>query len=105
MNEIIIDVSFHPGEELAEKLGEMNLSARDFAKETQLSESYIYDVLSCKASITPKEAVAFEMVTKIPASLWLKMQHDYDDFILSQKRSAWVENFLKFAKPSRVAVL
>ena len=105
MANIKLDIAFHPGEELKEKLQEMKMTSKQFAEETQLTEEYINNVIACQASVSPKDAVAFEMVTAIPATLWLKMQHDYDDYVLSQKKSNWIESFLKFAKPSRVAVL
>lgn len=78
------DFAFHPGEELEEKLQEMEMSIEEFAEQAHLDLKYVKDIIACKASITAETAVAFEMVTKIPAYLWLALQHDYDDVMLKQ---------------------
>lgn len=96
--EIKLDIEFHPGETLEEKLQEMNMTVETFAEQTHLDVKYIKDVITCEASITPETSVAFEMVTKIPAYLWLRMQHDYDNYVLRQKKESWTEKFFMFSR-------
>lgn len=91
-------IEFHPGETLGEKIQELGMSATEFAEQAHLTERYVKRVIAQKAAVTPETAVAFEMVTKIPAYLWLKMQHDYDDFMLSQKKDSWIDRFLHFPR-------
>lgn len=88
----------HPGEMLEEKLQEMEMSVETFAEQAHLAEQYAKDVIACKASVTLETAIAFEMVTKIPASLWLAFQHDYDDYVLKQHKESWIERFMKFSR-------
>lgn len=72
---------YHPGETLDEKLQEMGMSVKEFALRVSKPEKTIIAVLKGKSSVTPDMAVAFEMVTKIPANLWLNLQRSYDEFI------------------------
>lgn len=103
--EINLDyIEFHPGETLKEKLQEMNTSTAEFAEKAHVSEAYVQGVIACKNAITPETAVAFEMTTQIPARLWLQMQHDYDNFMLKQKKQSWIEQFMHFSKRN-VAIL
>lgn len=96
--EINLDIEFHPGETLGEKLQEMEMSVEDFAEQSNLDSQYVKDVIACKASITPEAAVALEMVTKIPANHWLGMQHDFDDYILKQEKESWISKFIDFSR-------
>lgn len=99
--EINLDyIEFHPGETLAEKLQEMGMSVKEFADKAHISEEYANGVIACEKAITPETAVSFEMVTQIPARLWLQMQHDYDDFLLKQKKQSWIDQFVNFSKRS-----
>lgn len=81
-----LPMRFHPGEDLEEKLQEMGMSVKEFATRVSKPEKTIIAVIKGKSSVTPEMAVAFEMVTKIPADLWLNMQKSYDEFIARKKR-------------------
>lgn len=72
---------YHPGETLSEKLQEMGMEVKEFAMKVSLPEEVIISVIKGQGSITPKMAETFEMVTKIPAYMWLRHQKSYDDFI------------------------
>jgi len=91
------DVSFHPGEDLEEKLQEMQMSVEDFAKASKVPLNIVEDIINGEASISADIAIAFEQVTGIPATMWIKMQHHYDDYILSQKRSSYLERLLNLS--------
>lgn len=88
-----LPIVYHPGETLDEKLQEMGMGVKEFATRVSKPEKTIIAVLKGKSSITPDMAVAFEMVTKISAHMWLRHQKSYDEFI-ARKRE---KNLLKRA--------
>lgn len=75
-------IFFHPGEELKDKLDEMGMSVEEFAKQSTIPESVVRCVINGEVSVTADIACAFEQVTKIPARFWIRMQHNYDNYIL-----------------------
>jgi len=75
-------ISFHPGETLAEKLEEMCMGPKEFAVRTGKPEKTVFAILMGKSSITADMAVQFENVLKIPAHFWLNMQRNYDEFVV-----------------------
>lgn len=93
-----LPVVFHPGEILEEKLQEMNMGVKEFATRVTKPEKTIIAVLKGKSSITPDMAVAFEMVTKIPAYMWLRHQKSYDEFIARKKRESNFKEGMRWAK-------
>ena len=92
-----LPVVYHPGETLDEKLQEMGMSVKEFATRVSKPEKTIIAVLKGKSSITPDMAVAFEMVTKIPAEMWLRHQKSYDEFIARKKRENSLEEGMLWA--------
>lgn len=99
-------VYFHPGEDLAEKLQEMNLPVEDFARQAKVPADIVNDIINGCASISADIALAFENVTQIPANYWIRMQHNYDEFILSQKRTTYTERLEQlFHIPRYAAIL
>lgn len=75
-----IAIAYHPGEMLEEKLSEMGISARDFAKTISVSEDIINCIISGKSSITPDIADRLEAGTLIPARMWMKRQRSFDKY-------------------------
>ena len=93
-------IVYHPGETLEEKLQEMGMGIKEFAVRVSKPEKTIIALIKGKSSITPDMAVAFELVTKIPAHMWLKHQRSYDEYLARKKREeslksgmVWPENF------------
>lgn len=84
-NEFILDIAFHPGEILAEKLEEINMGPKEFSIRTGKPEKTIIAVLKGESAITPDMAASFENVLKIPVGFWLKRQYRYDEYIVHQK--------------------
>lgn len=87
-NEFILDIAFHPGETLAEKLEEINMGPKEFAIRTGKPEKTINAVLKGESAITSDMAILFEDVLQIPARFWLKQQYEYDEYIARQKRQS-----------------
>jgi addiction module HigA family antidote len=90
-NEFILDIAFHPGETLAEKLEEINMGPKEFAIRTGKPEKTINAVLKGESAITSDMAILFEDVLQIPACFWLKQQYEYDEYIARQKRQSVIE--------------
>ncbi|MBD5272902.1 MAG: HigA family addiction module antidote protein [Bacteroides sp.] len=93
-----LPVVYHPGETLDEKLQEMGMGVKEFATRVSKPEKTIIAVLKGKSSITPDMAVAFEMVTKIPANMWLRLQKSYDEFLARKKREKSLKEGMLWAK-------
>lgn len=93
-----LPVVYHPGETLDEELQEMGMGVKEFATRVSKPEKTIIAVLKGKSSITPDMAVAFEMVTKIPANMWLRLQKSYDEFIARKKREKSLKEGLQWAE-------
>ncbi|HEX6847101.1 MAG TPA: ImmA/IrrE family metallo-endopeptidase, partial [Chitinophagaceae bacterium] len=88
----------HPGDTLAEKLGEMSMGPKEFALRTGKPEKTITAVLNGESSITSDMAVQFEAVTKIPAHFWINHQKAYDEYIAREKRQAVIEEAVEWAR-------
>lgn len=93
-----LPVVYHPGATLEEKLQEMGMSVKEFATRVSKPEKTIIAVLKGKSSITPDMAIAFEMVTKIPAHMWLRHQKSYDEFIARKRREKSLKEGLRWAE-------
>jgi addiction module antidote protein HigA len=93
-----LPVVYHPGDILEEKLQEMGMGVKEFATRVSKPGKTVIAVLKGKSSITPDMAVAFELVTKIPASMWLRHQKSYDEFIARKKREQTLEEGEQWAK-------
>lgn len=92
-----LPIVYHPGDTLEEKLHEMGMGVKEFATRVSKPEKTIIAVLKGKSSITPDMAVAFEMVTKIPANMWLRHQQNYDEFIARKKREKSLKEGIQWA--------
>lgn len=84
-------VAFHPGKTLTEKLKEMDMSVREFALRTSKSEKTIFAIINGSSSITSDMAIAFEIVTRMPAQFWLNKQRDYDEYVARTRREAIIK--------------
>lgn len=98
-----LPVVYHPGETLDEKLRDMGMGVKEFATRVSKPEKTIIAVLKGTSSITPDMAVAFEMVTKIPAKMWLRHQKSYDEFKAREKRSRLLQDGLRWAEKFPIA--
>lgn len=78
----------HPGEDLREKLEELQMTPLEFAVRCNKPVKTISEVMNGKSSITPDMAVQFENVLQIPANYWLKRQYNYDEALARNKHLA-----------------
>lgn len=89
---------YHPGEYLEEGLEERNMSIEECAEQSRIPEQIIRDIISGNASVTADIAIALENTLGMQASMWLKLQHAYDDYILSKKRTSYLERLLSLSR-------
>lgn len=82
---------FHPGMTLDEKLREMGMGIEEFSRLTSVPERVIWDVTNGDASISADMALSFEKVTQIPARMWIKTQHMYDEYVLSHRPADYLD--------------
>lgn len=75
---------FHPGEYLSEKIDEMGLTIKDFAKLSGLTREQVEGIVSCKMSVTEPIAKRLYVATNIPVYWWLRDQEKYDEYIQCQ---------------------
>ena len=97
--------SFHPGVTLEEKLEEMGMSVKEFAIRTDKPEKTINAVLKGDSSVTPDMAVAFEIVTGIPASFWMNKQQNYNEYVARKKREEALKASIEWSKQFPLAVM
>ena len=89
---------FHPGEYLEEGLDEKQMSVEECAKLTQIPVPVIRDIIAGDASVTADIAIALENVLGMQASMWIKLQHAYDDYILKNKRTSYIDRLINFSR-------
>lgn len=67
-----------PGETLKEVLDDRNMSRKELAIRTGVTEKHISKVINGKASITSEFAAALECALQIDAEFWVNLQTNYD---------------------------
>jgi HTH-type transcriptional regulator / antitoxin HigA len=97
-NQFVLDIAFHPGEMLQEKIEELEMSIKELALRTDKPEKSIIEVLQGQASITPDLAVRLENVLTIPAQYWLRLQRVYDEYLVRKHRTKELEGSEDWAK-------
>lgn len=97
-NQYTPPIAFHPGETLKEKLDELGMGPKEFAIRTGKPEKTIIAIINGKSSLTPKMAVQFENVLKIPAHFWTHMQRNFDEFLAREERKELLQESINWAK-------
>ncbi len=98
LNEYYPDEVLHPSVTLNEKLEEMGMSRKEFALRTGKPEKTVIAVLQGISSITPKMAILFENVTKIPAHFWINKQARYNEYKARLQRKFAIEQAEEWAR-------
>ncbi len=68
----------HPGETLKEVLQEREMSQRELAVRTDVTETHISNVVNCQKDISISFAKKLEYALNIAASFWINLQSNYD---------------------------
>jgi HTH-type transcriptional regulator/antitoxin HigA len=76
--EIVISISYHPGEFLQEEVEERQLVKSEFAKKIDMTPSHLSDLFKGKRHIGARLALKLEKELGISAEFWLNMQTKFD---------------------------
>ena len=76
------ELIIHPGESLAEAISVRDISQRELALRTGVTEKHISTVINGQKNISPSFARKLEYAIGIPASFWVKLQAHYDEELL-----------------------
>ena len=63
-----------------------NMSQTDLAKKIGCAHRKINEIVNGKRSITPEFALELEKIFKAPADMWVRIQAEYDLWIVRKKR-------------------
>ncbi len=85
-------MAIHPWETLKENLEELNISQKDLALRSSMTEETISRIIHWKAPITFESALKFERVLWISRDFWIKFQEGYDKDLLRLKEEKKLKN-------------
>jgi len=68
----------HPGETLKEILEDREMSQRELAVRTDVTETHISNVVNCQRDISISFAKKLEYALNVEASFWINLQSNYD---------------------------
>jgi len=66
-----------PGEILEEWIAEHDMTQRELADRLGKSEKFVSQLMNAKASLTPDTAQELELVTRVSAATWLRIEGEY----------------------------
>ena len=72
------ELIIHPGETLKEVLEEREMSQRELAMRTDVTEAHISNVVNCQKSISVTFAKKLEYALGVDASFWINLQANHD---------------------------
>lgn len=99
------DYAEPPGSTLEEALEERGMSQADLARRTGLSAKHISQIVNGKASLTPETAARLEEVLGIRASLWNRLEANYQEALLRLESAVPSDDQLRWLKTLPVAEL
>ena len=68
----------HPGEVLADELGELDLSAAQLAREIHVPANRIYQIIAGKRAMTADTALRLQQWLGVEAGFWMNLQKSYE---------------------------
>lgn len=87
-----------PGKVLISLLSKENISQKELALKTGLSEKHISNIIQGKASITEETAIKFEYVFGGQASFWINLQKSFDEISTRLSFEKRLEEEIKLVK-------
>jgi len=101
----------HPGESLQEFMEENNITSKELAARTGISEKHLSEILNGKSAITIDFALSLEEIFGLPAKFWINLQKDYDEALARKRREQaleeakdWARNF-PYAELSKLGIV
>lgn len=83
-HEFVPDYAVPPGATLRETLDHLEMSQAEFARRSDLSAKHVNQIIQGEAPITVDTARRLELVTEVPAALWLGLDANYQAAKLRQ---------------------
>jgi addiction module HigA family antidote len=77
--------AIHPGEHLAEELGELNMSAAELARRLEVPTNRITEILNGRRGITGDTALRLAHFFGTSAEFWLTLQSLYEIRLAQRK--------------------
>lgn len=77
-----LKITTSPGMILKEYMDAQEMTQKELAKNVDSSEKHISMIINGKARVTPEFALKLEKVFQLKANFWLKIQSDYDLYLL-----------------------
>ena len=75
-----------PGETIKEQLDERNLTQKELARLTGLSEKHVSRLINGLVALTPETAARLEQAIAVPARFWLALEAGYRADLLKVQR-------------------
>src|SRR5665648_221838 len=99
------ELIIHPGETLAEVLSDKEMSQKELAERTGVSEKHVSTIINGTKPISVSFAKKLEYVVGIDASFWCNLQSIYDREILEFEEANNIsEEELDILKPLKVII-
>lgn len=81
----------HPGEHLAEELGELRMSAAELARQLHVPTNRITEILNRRRAITGDTALRLAHFFGTTAEFWLNLQSVYEIRVAQQKSGKFIK--------------
>lgn len=94
-NEYNPKIASHPGRMLLEEIKSRDMTQKEFAERTGLTEKHLSEIVNEKAAITPEVALKIEAALGTSASLWLRLQMQYDEVKARVKEEEYLQGPLR----------
>jgi antitoxin HigA-1 len=78
-------IAIHPGEHLAEELGELEMSAAELARQLDVPTNRVTEILNGRRAITGDTALRLAHFFGTTAEFWLNLQSLYEIRLAQQK--------------------
>ncbi|MCD4794086.1 MAG: HigA family addiction module antidote protein [Bacteroidales bacterium] len=88
---IIPGKATHPGVLLKQELEYKQISVKEFAINSQISENSIKKIINGKEYITIDIALKLETILNIDTDFWLQLQYNYEKDLLKIKKKTEIE--------------
>ncbi len=92
----------HPGEILADEIGEIGISARDLAEILGVPPNRIHQILAGKRALTADSALRLGRYFGTSAEFWMNLQTAYDLDLVREQRGAQIERIPPRREPAGV---
>ena len=92
----------HPGEILADELGEIGISARQLAGILGVPPNRIYQILAGKRNLTADSALRLGRYFGTSAEFWMNLQTAYDLDLVREQRGSQIKRIPQRREPAGV---